>query len=1168
MKILIDMQAMQTPNSRDRGIGRYAMYFLDQLIALSPGSVELLINSHFTEASRGLVAKYAPLVGDDHLHFWEPPERCYWNADDSNNRIAVARLLREAKIRSIAPDVMFNFNLFEGFTDDAHVSAYAAEYRSYKLICIAYDFIPFIFKNHYLSNPTFAKWYFNQVTEMEKHDLVLCISETTERDFKALVSQTVSTAVIYGSVDEILFADAGLKQRLPVSQGRPYIIYTGGNEWRKNLPFLLRSFLMSEVSSTHDLKIVCNIDSDSIFRILDDVGLREVPESIEFTGFVSDKKLKSLYLSADLLVFPSLYEGLGMPIIEAARCGVPVITSNTSSMIEIVSPTHSFDPYNAFDCARLMAKAIYDGEFRSALVEDAVKIAARFSWSKTVELALSAIRSDRAFTGLSSEPLPLADVPKVPRVAYFSPLNPEMSGISDYSEDIIPALSRIADIVIVTNNKKINKAALLRHTKVISIDEFSEQPWIYDAIIYNFGNSPLHEKYFDLLSRTSGTVVLHDVFLSGVLSFLSHNELAMPWLENMYRSHGIAGTMKLFDRSRHQAWQQLDRTHPSSFGVIDDASAVVLHSQAAKDLIEAKCGNVAPKIGVTALPSRALSLPDRVKARRKLGIADDEIVFCTFGIIADTKCPEELVLAWINSENLSNRSVRLIFVGACPNEGLRSRLSAVIERNEARYQIQMTGYVDDERFVEYLACCDVAVQLRRFSRGESSLAVSYALAAGLPLVVNANGAFAELAKSDITCIPDNFSVVELTDALETALNSDWRTEKALASKQHWTNYCNVKQYAKFVLDTSLKINNSQAYWRRQVFLQLRNNLPAALSEFDHLAMKAAFDRSFYSDRLDVANYFDIRLVPQIAQAMERDSSRSVWLKTDTRRQTDFFDARHETLSFSVRQLAQLFPDSVLPKKRLRPLIQRGDRLLLSARLGKVDVAALAKKIAQGVNLYIYFDSRLCQELRDVEPYIPLLDQLIGYCDGIFVERSEDVSDVVVALDAAQKDLRSTCRVPVRQGALDELLFDFDGAARKLPLSVWAAGERLVIVPSDPRLGVKHGIRIPGQISSNGEKGHLIYGPYLSLEAGSYRLTMHGRCSNPDGALVEIVKDGGTRPLAVETFSRAMTENLVLLSVEFSDVMPIRGLEIRIESNPATELQLRLIDIVRLPDMDE
>ena len=161
-----------------------------------------------------------------------------------------------------------------------------------------------------------------------------------------------------------------------------------------------------------------------------------------------------------------------------------------------------------------------------------------------------------------------------------------------------------------------------------------------------------------------------------------------------------------------------------------------------------------------------LSDKDRVEARRRLCLAESEILICSFGNIAPSKLNSELISAYFRSRLSSNTSVKVVLVGVNPGGLYGENLNRVISESAVGERVRITGWVDRSDYVAYLNAADFAVQLRGLSRGESSLTVLDCMSHGLATVVNANGAMAEIDRDGVWMLDDRFEERELIDALE------------------------------------------------------------------------------------------------------------------------------------------------------------------------------------------------------------------------------------------------------------------------------------------------------------------------------------------------------------------------------------------------------------------
>ena len=164
----------------------------------------------------------------------------------------------------------------------------------------------------------------------------------------------------------------------------PYILYVGSLTPRKNLPRLLEAYWqLRQWSAERHLVIVGARKSRSspVFTTVQQLGLREV---VHFTGFAEEEDLPSLYNGADLFVFPSLYEGFGLPVLEAMACGTPVVTSNTTSLPEVAGDAALLvDPYNVEGIAAAMRCVLEDQHLARVLRARGLARAAEFSWERT-----------------------------------------------------------------------------------------------------------------------------------------------------------------------------------------------------------------------------------------------------------------------------------------------------------------------------------------------------------------------------------------------------------------------------------------------------------------------------------------------------------------------------------------------------------------------------------------------------------------------------------------------------------------------------------------------------------------------------------------------------------------------------------------------------------------
>jgi glycosyltransferase involved in cell wall biosynthesis len=181
-------------------------------------------------------------------------------------------------------------------------------------------------------------------------------------------------------VDKTILEDVRQKYGLPAN----YILFVGNFNPRKNLERLIRAFdlLKEQTSTKHELVIAggagWKFNAESALRSIRHKG------DIHFLDYIADLDMPALYSAADLFVFPTLYEGFGLPIIEAQLCGTPVLTSNISAMPEVGGEGALYvSPYDVAAIADYMEKVLADNTLRSKIVCKGFENAKRFSWEES-----------------------------------------------------------------------------------------------------------------------------------------------------------------------------------------------------------------------------------------------------------------------------------------------------------------------------------------------------------------------------------------------------------------------------------------------------------------------------------------------------------------------------------------------------------------------------------------------------------------------------------------------------------------------------------------------------------------------------------------------------------------------------------------------------------------
>ncbi|MBI3251457.1 MAG: glycosyltransferase family 4 protein [Candidatus Andersenbacteria bacterium] len=219
-----------------------------------------------------------------------------------------------------------------------------------------------------------------------KAKAVICVSEATKHDLEALpVHTSASIGVIYEGVDDVFGKHVDVlsaqKANLLLGGVKNYLLYVGVWMNHKNLRRLLAAFEIVKKRFPQIKLVMTGQPVPAYSPVLKEVERLDLRDSVVFPGFVPHELLPALYAGASCFLFPSLYEGFGLPPLEAAACGVPVVASNVSSLPEIMGLAAEYvNPEDEADIARGVMRVLEDGRVRQRLIEEGKKRILQFSW--------------------------------------------------------------------------------------------------------------------------------------------------------------------------------------------------------------------------------------------------------------------------------------------------------------------------------------------------------------------------------------------------------------------------------------------------------------------------------------------------------------------------------------------------------------------------------------------------------------------------------------------------------------------------------------------------------------------------------------------------------------------------------------------------------------------
>lgn len=326
------------------------------------------------------------------------------------------------------------------------------------------------------------------------------------------------------------------------------------------------------------------------------------------------------------------------------------------------------------------------------------------------------------------------------RIAYFSPLNPVPSGISDYSEDLLPYLASYADIdLFIDEGYRPANPDIVAHFPIYPYRRYPRllRRRKYDVTLYHVGNSPAHDYILNTLARYPGVVVLHDYVLHHLMLWRSFRyDDGRTYRDAMLR-YGEAGRRLAQRMMRGQLAEEAFH-YPLCEEVIAAAQAVIVHS----DYVAGRVREVRPDVPLAVVPMGVPipPLPAREEARRRLELPEEALVLASFGHINPYKRLEPALRAYRRLRETHPEAFFLLVGSLSPHFDL----AGLLRRLDLGETVRVTGFVEMGAFLGYLSASDICLNLRYPSAGETSASLLRILGAGLPTLVSRTAAFAEL----------------------------------------------------------------------------------------------------------------------------------------------------------------------------------------------------------------------------------------------------------------------------------------------------------------------------------------------------------------------------------------------------------------------------------------
>ena len=740
--ITIDLQAAQSPHYVERGIARYALDYTRAVTAVAPELFRQLLLSPTLPEIRGLesIRKRVPVRT-------EPA----WDASGGIFH-ALSPFELDVPIQQLWPR--------------------EASRSGMRLVVTLYDLIPELFPETYLQDPGQRRRYRARRELVRAADHVLTLSQSAADDAVNLLGIPDERVTVIGAAPAETFRPAAdraktlteIRRQIPRLAER-FLVYNGAVEPRKNMEALLEAFaeLPAEVRSGWQLVLVCRLSQSE--RNHFDVRSRELNlgDHLLLTGFVPDEQLVSLYQTAELVVYPSLYEGYGLPVAEALACGAAVIASSTSSLPELVAPDATFDPRSRAGIAEALSHALSDSSFRDGLRD----------WARSRHQSWDAVASSalRVYEQLLALPgSPSSRWRARPLIAFVSPLPPARSGVADYTARLTGGFGEMADVHLFADGDETPMGL----PKAAALSSYDKAHGGYEAKVLVLGNSEFHAGALKLLrvNHEDALVQAHDAKLTDLYL---HGEArgavpegARTVVADLYPDLQL----KTGDSQRVLQGAAKDGALMTR-EIVTLAREVLATSGEAADMIRQDCEPV-HKSKVAIWDFAYAGAVERDASGVEGGLV------CSFGVINPVKAPDTVIRSFAEMKK-HGAADRLALVGpiSIELEGELQDLALCLGVNDSTV---FTGDIPDEEYRSWLRRASVALQLRVGSNGETSAAVADCLTYGIPVVVTALGPQAGLPEFVPKVRPD-VSADELAAVVERLLADDHaREDFALKSR--------------------------------------------------------------------------------------------------------------------------------------------------------------------------------------------------------------------------------------------------------------------------------------------------------------------------------------------------------------------------------------------------
>ncbi len=760
MTVVYDLLGVQSRDHGERGIARYVLQLGLAIERRRPGLIDQFLmhpGLPLPASAEALIATGRVIRTDERRHERTP----------------------------MAGGVFIAGSPFEAFhfTSD-HILPDYARGPAWRRLAVVHDVIPGLFPELYLQTIENKHYYQARLNALRSFDRFVTNSVATLDDTIEMLDLDRSELTVIGGGADARFrppaagheatAAALITEGVIDGLAPEYVLFPTGMDPRKNIERMIHAYgrLPSALRRRHQLVLVCRLSEPDLEIVMGWAAEAGLGDELLITGYVDDDTLCRLYQGAHLVVFPSYYEGFGLPALEAMRCGAPVICADATSLIEVQPLAEArFDPLDIDDIADAVRRALADGELRHRLRTQELP---PFTWEVAADRTAAVV--DELLAELDDRRIEIG--PARPSLAVFSPLPPQQTPAASYTYRMVEALRRRCDVTVFvdTHPSHVWAPEGVSIEPVKNYGPLTASGAAFDQTLYVLGDNLLHIAAYQALREHPGPVLFFDPQLT---ELFGEARRAAP---ELLRGPTVGSTLAHLYPGRYrvevEAMEAIPPASAARFGILMAAEAAELarpalaHADHTTRLLALDTGVEVEHLG-------PIPCPDAVERVPPPEPTDGAAMIVSFGMVTPARQPERLIEA-MTAVHRTSPAARLRFVGPV-EAGYRAELEQLIVTRGLGDAVELTGPVDNRTLGVFQREATIAVQLTTTGDTETAAEVAQLLALGVPTVTTGAGPLTEIPADAITRVVPDVVGAELAETITgLLLDTDRRNEVVAA----------------------------------------------------------------------------------------------------------------------------------------------------------------------------------------------------------------------------------------------------------------------------------------------------------------------------------------------------------------------------------------------------